>query len=84
MKNLLITLLALICLSSYGKDSSIQDGDWETNSTWNKGIEPTTEDTLIISDGDSVTISSNLSYGTEVVILLEGGTLIFGCSCNNR
>jgi hypothetical protein len=84
MKKILLSFLLLIFTISYSKDSASQDGDWETNSTWTKGIEPTTEDTLVVSDGIVVIISnSNLNYNTALIILLNsGGTLQFDGKLN--
>ena len=76
MKYILLIFFFLLSFSTYSSDSTVQTGNWETSSTWGKNIEPTTEDTLIIESNDTITISSNLSYNTQVVIILKG-TLIF-------
>ena len=78
-------LVAFLTLSFniFSRDVSKQNGDWETGSTWFKSVEPTTEDTLVIANGDTVTVSSNLFYNTDVVILLEsGGILSFSGKLN--
>jgi len=72
MKILILILIAILTFPVSSKDTSFANGDWETNSTWTKGIEPTIEDTLIVGEGITVTISSNLSYNTPVIIYVRG------------
>lgn len=68
----MLILIAILTFPVLGKDTSFANGDWQTNSTWTKGIEPTMEDTLIVGEGITVTISSNLSYNTPVIIYVKG------------
>ena len=76
MKVITIILLTLISTIAHCKDSVINSGDWEANSTWIKGIEPTAEDTLFIGDAFTVEILSNINYATPVIIIVKG-TLSF-------
>ena len=69
-------MLLSFSFNALAKDETKQNGDWETGSTWLSNTEPTTEDTLVINSNDTVTVSSNLFYNTDVVILLKSGSVL--------
>jgi hypothetical protein len=69
-------MLISFSFNALAKDETKQNGDWETGSTWLSNTEPTTEDTLVINSNDTVTVSSNLFYNTDVVILLKSGSVL--------
>ena len=72
----MLVVFLTLSLNIFSRDVSKQNGDWETGSTWFKSVEPTTEDTLVINSNDTVTVSSNLFYNTDVVILLKSGSVL--------
>jgi len=58
----LLSVLALILVSSIGYSAeitSITDGDWEDDSTWDLGRVPTNGDVIIIDTDDEVEITTN-------------------------
>lgn len=78
IKTTIFAFLLLMLSNLFALDNSITDGDWETNTTWGNLVEPTIEDTLIIQFDDTVTVSSNLSYDTKVVIIVYGALKMDG------
>jgi hypothetical protein len=78
IKKLLFVLFTIFTLSIFSKDISNQNGDWEVGSTWSKSVVPTTEDTLIIQSGDTVEITSNYVYPSDVVVIVRGALKFSG------
>jgi hypothetical protein len=78
MRNLFYLLL-LVSTIVGAKEYSIDSGNWESITTWSKNLQPTTEDTILIKQNHSVTISKpNTSHATDVVIIIEkGASLVF-------
>jgi len=75
MKKLLTLTLLVFTLLGYSKDYTTGDGNWTSASTWNKGVQPTTEDTLVIEDGHTLTINSRIFYLNNDLVLIVKGTL---------
>ena len=78
MKRIIALFLLITSISLFGIDVSSGNGDWETGSSWGKGVEPTTEDTLIIEFGDTLDITSNYSYPVPVIIIVRGAIRFSG------
>ena len=68
---------------------SIASGNWEDGSTWNKGTAPSCSDSVVVRDGNVVTVNSVASNARAIGINLNGrlvvsGTsLTVGCTMNN-
>lgn len=69
---------------------AIASGNWNSPSTWNKGVVPTCNDSAVIPSGYNVTVNS---AGNQVkgITILSGGTLTgasgdltVGCTLNNN
>jgi len=75
MKHLLTLTLLVFALLGYSKDYTTGDGNWTSASTWSKGVQPTTEDTLVIEDGHTVTIDSRIFYLNNDLVLIVKGVL---------
>jgi hypothetical protein len=78
MKQLITILTILLGIASYGSDTSTGNGNWESDTVWTKGVEPTTEDTLVILIGDTLEITSNYTYPNDVVIIVRGAISFSG------
>lgn len=69
--------------------SSITSGNWETGSTWNKGIAPGCADSVVIDNGHTVTIGGAaanaraISVNTTGTLNITGNTTTVGCTMNN-
>ncbi|MBO9199084.1 MULTISPECIES: T9SS type A sorting domain-containing protein [Niastella] len=74
MKALFVTLLTLLTATSLMATIkfSTKDDDWETGGTWNAGTKPVSNDTIVISAGDTVTVNSNINNLNHVVIIVYG------------
>lgn len=79
------TILVVLCLffqpfNAHATEiTSAQTGSWTTASTWVGGVVPTTNDSVIIASGHTVTLSSNTNIQGRVIVQL-GAYLI--CSAN--
>jgi hypothetical protein len=71
MKTLFVTLLTLLMATSLmaSRKDSRKDGDWDTGSTWTPGTVPGSNDTIVITLGDTVTISGNENLNHVVIII---------------
>lgn len=78
MKNFLRILLISILLQQAANAATctaITSGNWESASTWSCGIVPTCGDSIIISPGVTITITSVLDYtacGPSVKLTIRG------------
>lgn len=77
-KTIILFVLLFSSFAIFGIDTSNGNGDWESNAAWTKGIEPTTEDTLIIELGDTLDITSNYTYPVDVIIIVRGAIRFSG------
>lgn len=74
-KAILILIGVLVYCSLYGfMTSSSQSGDWSNNNTWSSSQTPpdVTGDSICISFGDVVTISSNITYNNPIILIIKG------------
>lgn len=80
----MLILTVLLIRFNYYCAETVSSGDWETSTTWSGNVVPTVDDTLIISNNNSVTISnSNLNYSVDVVIIIEkDAVLVFDGKIN--
>jgi hypothetical protein len=78
IKRTIAIFVVFFTLNVFAADTSAGNGDWESNAAWTKGIEPTTEDTLIIKLGDTLDITSNYTYPVDVVIIVRGAIRFSG------
>jgi hypothetical protein len=76
-----VVMMVLLALASDKTQArvlqSVQTGNWTTTSTWSPAVAPAAGDTIIINDGHTVTISSNLSYTTTPMSIEVFGTWRF-------
>ena len=88
----LITLLIFICAGSQARIYySYSTGNWNNSGTWstvsfvsavNSGTFPSSNDTVYINNGITVTVNTNSSAGLVVIGQGISGSLIFGSSAN--
>ena len=76
-KSIIYLLILALSINLLGADYTTSSSDWELGSTWNKGVEPTTEDTLTISNGHNVTISDVINYYTPLVLIIDNSSITF-------
>jgi Secretion system C-terminal sorting domain len=68
---------------------SVANGDWNQTSTWSKAAVPTCTDIVVISTGNTVTITGGTNNSNKVTInsgatlSQSAGTLVVGCTNNN-
>ena len=78
MKNLLIIFAIFFSNCSLSLTcSSISDGDWNNPLTWSCGAIPSPGDTITISLGDIVTVSSNINLNGVATLIYIDGVLLF-------
>ncbi|RZL18976.1 MAG: T9SS type A sorting domain-containing protein, partial [Pedobacter sp.] len=69
---------------------SIANGNWNTASTWNKGIAPSCGDVVAIAIGTHVTVNSasevakNITIASGGTLTIASGDLTVGCTLNNN
>lgn len=74
MKKTLLTLLTvLLTLSVFSQTLSNGNGNWNAIGSWNPAsIPPDNGDTVFIEAGDQISINSNTTYTTALVIVVRG------------
>jgi len=76
MKFLLTLILSFFLFSNYSNAaicSSLGNGNWNNPAIWSCGVVPGAGDTIIISVGDSVDITStNVYLGAPIVLIING------------
>lgn len=78
MKNLFI--ISVLIFSNYTfalNCSSITDGNWEDPLIWSCGVVPSAGDTITITVGHTVTVSSNIDLNGTPVVIYINGVLLF-------
>lgn len=81
MKKLLIVLISISSLQCFSKTIiSINSGNWNTTQTWNTLTIPTKNDTVIITDGDTININTSSAICNHLDLQ---GTLFFKSYSNN-
>lgn len=77
----LFKLLFFISILSFNSHaitcSSIGNGSWSNPATWSCGVVPSAGDTIIISVGDVVTVSSNINLTSAPTVIIIDGVLLF-------
>ena len=74
----LIFIGIIISLNSFGRVlTSVQDGDWTDDDTWDISDKPEDGDTIIISAIHTVQVTSNETYAGDPMIITINGTLEF-------
>jgi len=69
--------------------STVSGGAWSDATTWMGGVVPTCSDVVLISNGASVTVTSETANSAGVTVnfgatlTVSGGTLNIGCTNNN-
>ena len=70
-----LIILFVITQNSFATiDSTFQNGNWNTASTWRSGV-PVAGDTVVILNTHSVTLDVNVNI--DSIVIQAGGTLIF-------
>jgi len=79
MQRITLSVIVLfICFSSYSATCfSIASGNWNDPTIWSCGVVPSAGDTMIISVGDSVSVTNNHNYNGAPSVLIIDGLLSF-------
>jgi hypothetical protein len=70
MLHILIVVCGAILLSINGKAATVTTllgGSWEVGSIWDSGVPPTSTDDVVITTGNNVTLTSNVTVASLVV-----------------
>ncbi len=79
-------LVAMVALISTGASSQIVSattGNWNAPATWTGGVVPSTTDAVVIANGHTVTINSNVVIGSLTVGQGTSGSLRFLASASD-
>jgi hypothetical protein len=75
--SLLFSTLFLFLTSFGSVVTAVRNGDWETNSTWNINQQPASGDVVVIPNGLTVSISTNLDISNINITVDNYGILNF-------
>ncbi len=81
MKRMFLLLILLVCMKTGFSSviTAINDGVWDETGTWDLGVVPSTEDSIVIPSGINVRIASivDLSGNLNPTYLFISGVLSF-------
>ncbi|TCJ13259.1 hypothetical protein EPD60_12745 [Flaviaesturariibacter flavus] len=80
MKQFSLTLLAIIGFAIIAQArilTAANNGDWATASTWSPAVVPNNNDTVVVPQGKTVSITNNQNMNNEYMLLRVMGKLAF-------